>query len=87
MPANDTGHHALVGEMVQPPLAAIPLTRGVDQRELSGRAGGHEALLERHRQRFREADPDEAAGGDGVTLDHDPRRVSGGDELVASHDH
>ncbi len=83
--ADDPGHHALVGEMVEPPVAAVPLARGIDQGEIPGRAGGQKALFQRHRQSLGEARSHEAAGGDGVAVEHDPRCISGGDDLVASH--
>ena len=85
MPADDAGRHTLVGEMVDPAVAPVPLAGGIDQREIPRRTGGQEALLQGHRQALGETDPHEAAGGDGVAVEHDPRRISGRDDLVASH--
>jgi hypothetical protein len=79
----------LVREMIESPLAAIPLTGRINERELAGMAHGRgvrvaqgeEALLDRNRNLLGKADPDEAAGRQCVAITDELHRLRSGDHL------
>ena len=73
-----------MGEMVEPAVLAVPLSRGVDETQparlaatvaATGRAF-EEACLERDGNRLRKADADKAAGGNRVSGADEPRRLA-----------
>jgi len=75
--------------MIESPLAAIPLTGRINERELAGMAHdrgvrvaqGEEALLDRNRNLLGKADPDEAAGRQRVAITDELHRLRSGDHL------
>jgi len=84
VPADDPLEQALVAEVVEPAVLAVPLAGGVDEGEAAGRSGLQEALLQGHGQVLGEADADEAAGGYGVAVLDAGHGLPGGDHLVAA---
>jgi hypothetical protein len=83
VPADHPSDQAFVAQVVQATGLAVTLTRGVDQAQPARRAGGQEALLQRHRQVLRKADADEAAGGQHVAVGQQLHRFRRGHHLAA----
>ncbi len=68
MPADDPLEQALVAQVVQPAVLAVPLAGRVDQAQVARASGLQEPLFQRHREVLGEADAEEAGGGDGVAI-------------------
>src|SRR6516225_3441150 len=91
MSADHAPHQAFVAKMVESPFVAIPLSGGVDQREIA------RLVLRRNRliilceikrlycqcDLFGEANADKAACRNGVPVSYEPGCVLGGDNLTA----
>ena len=83
MPADHPPHQPFVAEVVEAALLPVALAGGVDQRQVARPSVPRgSAVSSSVRDRFGEADADEAAGGDGGAVADEPDRLLGGDDLV-----
>src|SRR6516225_6712442 len=91
MSADHAPHQAFVAKMVESPFVAIPLSGGVDQREIARLVGGRNRLIilceiERlycQSDPFGKTNPDKAACCNRVPVSYEPGCVLCGDNLSA----
>ena len=89
VPADDPLEKALVAEVIEAPLPAVALARGVNEGQVLGLAAGEEIVVAGHKQVFQrhgdplgEADADKAASRDRVALPDQANRFRGGHNLA-----
>ena len=68
MPPDDLGKKALVPEMVEPPVLAVPLPGREYKRQIARMPGVEETPLDGAQQRVRHANSHETRGGKRVTV-------------------
>ena len=73
----------LAGEAVEPSVAAVPLSRREDERQVARTASFAEALRERVDERLGNPDPDESTDRQRVTIDDQPSGRLGRNDLRA----
>ena len=64
MPADDTLQQPFVPQVIDAAPAAVPLPRGIDERQIARQVGRQKTMLERGGQRLGMARSDEPAGRD-----------------------
>jgi len=89
VPAEHPANQAVMAEVVEAAVLAVPLPGCVNQGQIAraalamhiGRFPFEEKILKRHGDILGEADPDETAGRHGIAIPYQAHRIAGGDYL------
>ena len=88
VPADDATHQPFMAKVVEPPLFAIALARGINKSEISRLFARRNVFrqilrLQRHRNFLCKTDADRTAGRDRVAIANETHRFLGGDNFSA----
>ncbi len=85
MPPHDPFDQAFVAIVVEPPIFPIPLAGSIDKGQISGPAGREKNFLQLHVNLFRDADADEPARCDRISVLNDSNSLLGSHYLPLAH--